>query len=181
MKEDTISDKECKKLGLLMQLAGLVDADGTINIVRRPMRNGKFSYHQSLAVSNTNVKLMEWLVEHFGGSMPNAAKRTKHKENSKDDFQWRLTGYKSYKIIKKIHPYLIIKQEQADLTIELYEKVSRFHYCTNKPRPVYKTELSEKLYWMCISLNKRGKSEEQSEPNEEPKLIRRKVTLEEFV
>lgn len=163
-----ISEKEC----LYARLAMAIDTDGSIGI-RKNQRN----YIQVIQFSNTNIKLIEWIVENFGGNIPNP--QVFDNPKWKDVYHWQLHGSDSYKIIKKIKLYLIIKQEQADCTIELYEKVNKWCYYI---MPRYKKNLANKLYERCKILNKRGMSEYGVEERI-PKLKERKVveTLEKYV
>ena len=149
------NSEECKKIRLLEKVAAFVDGEGNIGIQKHVAPSGNYAYHQYLYVVNTDIRLIEWLVENFGGKIPNPKKGKK--ENHKDAYYWNLNGSYSYKIIKKMRPYLILKQEQADCAIELYEKVSKFRY-GNTPIPVHKIKLSEELYQRCRDLNKKGKS-----------------------
>jgi len=129
-KEETITRKECESTRLLSMLASFVDGEGAISIGKRKFPSGDSYYSQRLFIGNTDIRLIEWLIENFGGSYPKAKNRG---ENRKDMYQWVLSGYNSYKLIKKIRPYLILKQEQADCAIELYEKVNKWNYKAECP------------------------------------------------
>lgn len=175
-KEETISRKECEKIGLLKMLAAFVDGEGTINIGMRKFPSGDSYYQQRLSVGNTNIRLIEWLIENFGGSFPKATNRG---ENRKDMYLWELSGSNSYKLIKKIRPYLILKQEQADCAIELYEKVSKWNYNSSKPLPEHKKKLAKELYQRNKVLNKNGKDNEEIEVPVTIKI--RKDVLDEWI
>ena len=163
----------------LIYLAGIIDGEGTIGIGRQMLPNNNYTYRQHLIIGNTDIRLIEWLVENFGGKFPKAVNSN---EKWKDSYMWQLTGTKSYKLLKKVRPYLLLKQEQADNAIELWEKVSNYVYSRSHKRPEYRTELSEELYHMCRELNKKGKHDEESEP---PRLLRKNIkvteTLEEYM
>lgn len=163
----------------LSYLAGIIDGEGTIGIHKSHHKytniEGGYTYQQYLEVTNTNILLLDWLVENFGGSI---SKRYKSSERHKDAYKWFVTGRKSYKLIKTIRSYLLIKQEQADCAIELWEKVSKWHYGANNRRPLYKTKLAEGIFQRNKELNKRGVDDVNQ--NIEPKLIRKVITLEEF-
>ena len=166
-----------EKEALLTQLAMCVDTDGFINI----QSSEGHGCTQHFGVVNTNTKLMEWLVNNFGGKMPNP--RITDNPKWKNGYRWSLSGSNSYKLLKKIRQYLLLKGEQADCAIELYEKVSKLHYGSGsgkgkRIKPESKKKLQEELFQKCKALNKTGKSEE------EPQLltlIRRTITLEEYV
>ena len=157
------------------RLAMAIDTDGNIGIGK--VRENE-SYRHQINVANTNIKLIEWLVENFGGKIPEPQVRDNPKH--KDLYLWYLTGSNAYKILKKIRPYLLLKGEQADCVIELYEKVSKWYYTGWKQRPKYKKELQEELYQRVKALNKKGKHTEDQEP---PKLVERRIveTLERYI
>lgn len=155
------------------RMAMAIDTDGTIGI-----RKYQKTYSVRIGLANTNIKLMEWAVDNFGGKMP----KLKESNNIKwkDSYDWYLTGYKAYKVIKIIRPYLIIKGKQADLAMEMYEKVSKWRFRGSYHRmPVHKRKLAEELSQRCKMLNKTGKPIEEKP---EPILKRRETikTLEEY-
>jgi len=114
---------------------------------------------------------MSWLVDNFGGRFPKLIKY--ENENWKDTYYWKLSGKKSYMIIKKIRNHLLLKREQADCAIDLYEQVSKWHYGgTHVSR--YKQDLAEELYQKCKKLNKIGKSEEEDDNELEIKITVKK-------
>jgi len=145
---------------LLRQLAAFVDGEGSIRVQRFTVRRevnrrlkAYLGYAQQLDIANTDFRLIEWLLENFGGKIPNPKKT---KDNQKGVYHWSLSGSNSYALLKKIRPYLLLKQEQADCAIELWEKVSKWNYGGNKPMPKHKRELAETLYQRCKKLNIRG-------------------------
>ena len=154
-----------------VQLASFVDGEGTIGIERRENYH-RNSYHQRLSVMNTNIVLISWLVDNFGGNFPNPQKH--ENGNHKDAYQWRLSGKNSYKMIKKIREHLLLKRDQADCAIDLYEQVTKWHYGNGKPIPKYKQELSEALYQKCKKLNKRGPPDDEDEEYEVTFTIKKK-------
>lgn len=154
-------DDDHEKIRKLSMLAAFIDGEGYIGILKakhEQREHENYSYGQRLQVTNTDIRLMEWLVENFGGKIP---KPTKDKrETRKDKYAWSRTGTDSYKLLKLIRPYLIMKYEQADLAIELYEKVTKWHYRGFKKMPVHKRKLAEELHQRCKELNKKGKDDD---------------------
>ena len=172
-----ITEEECEKIGLLKMMAAFVDGEGTIAIAMRRTSYGHV-YNQTILVANTDIRLVEWLVDNFGGIFPKARVRG---ENLKDTYLWQLYGSHSYKLIKKIHPYLILKQEQADNAIELWERVSILNYGGNKSMPAHKRKLAEELYHRNKKLNMRGKSEDIEEVEVLVPVNVRKDVLDEWL
>ena len=55
----------------LAYLAGIIDGEGTIVIAKGKIRKGRINHPYSLrlVVMNTDIRLIEWLKENFGGSI----------------------------------------------------------------------------------------------------------------
>ena len=160
----TISEKELR-CGTSMdekykyaQLAAFVDGEGTIGVYKHKQYWG-YSYIQTLIVTNSDIRLITWLIDNFGGKYPKPKKY--ENKNWKDGYQWQLTGKNSYKLLKDIREHLLLKREQADCAIDLYEKISRWRYSGSSPMPKHKKELSEELYQKCKKLNKTGRLDEE--------------------
>lgn len=83
-----IEDKDCEERVLLGMLAAFMDGEGTVSIGRQ-MFKGKYNYSQRIRISNTDIRLIEWLVENFGGSFPKPQNKG---ENFKDNYNWALSG-----------------------------------------------------------------------------------------
>jgi len=135
-----------------IRLAMCLDTDGYIGIEKES--RSSIHYRQRIEVRNTNMKLMNWLVENFGGTV---AERKLDNPKWKNQYNWRLGGYKSCKLLKSIRPFLLLKGEQADLAIDLFEKVSRWRQGGDNLRLISKTDLAESLWGRCRALNRTGK------------------------
>jgi len=102
-------------MGIYGYLAGMLDADGSIIMMRRE-RNDKIFYDTFIQVTNTNKDLMDWLVENFGGYYRD---ETKYKKNEvlthkKPIYSWRLQRTRDLvPILKLVIPYLIIKKDKG--------------------------------------------------------------------
>lgn len=185
MTEELITRKECEDICKLSMLAAFIDGEGTIGIYRNVSTAGYFNYHQVIELINTDIRLIEWLVENFGGRDPKPYKVKG--DNRKDAYPWQLSGSNSYKLIKKIRSYLILKQEQADNAIELWEKVSKWHYGggginNRRLMPVHKRKLAEELYQRNKELNMRGTRNKDNIEIEIPVTVKvRKDVLDEWL
>jgi len=101
----------------LAYLAAAIDCDGCISIGEDKIRK-KFS--PCLLVGNTNKKLMDWLVKHFGGSVakyPPSGKETKY------NYHWRI-GTRHYVriVLEKLIPFLTNKRDKALAVIDLIDE-----------------------------------------------------------
>ena len=106
----------------LAYLAGLVDSDGWIGANRAAPRGPKsgvsLQYTGIINVTNTDIKMMDWIVERFGGKVYT---RKNHGKNWRDTYDWRLQSQKAADCCRLIRDYLVIKQHKADLLIEFVE------------------------------------------------------------
>ena len=101
-------------------LAGLFDGEGCFSIAGqwkyRP--SGKY-FHMNLLVSvyNTNLAVMKWLIEKFGGVyyVHHPSKKPEHKTG----YSWHPKGAKNKELLLLgMLPYMIIKREQAEIALE---------------------------------------------------------------
>ena len=90
-------------------LAGIVDTDGSIQVCKN---HASMSYR--LAVSNTSLLLMDWLVTTFGGLY--------YPGNKVESmcYNWNLNKQQELLyVLQRIRPYLKVKWEQADVVTTL--------------------------------------------------------------
>ena len=111
MPVDYMDESDIENLECLAYVAGIVDGEGSITITTNATRRTFVSF---IYVSNTDVRLMDWLRTTFGGSV---YKMKSQGDNCKAGYRWALFGKKAGKFIKQIRPYLKIKYEQADVVI----------------------------------------------------------------
>lgn len=137
-------------------LAGIVDGEGHITIARHKTdkywkadgtvalrKTPNTMYQNVLGVRNTDLRLMDWLKEHFGGNYYGGKSS---KDNWKPSWCWHSTSNEKTKLILLgILPYLILKGEQAKIVLSNIE--------LGTPNP----EKREALFLKVKALNKRGK------------------------
>ena len=145
-------------------LAALIDGEGTLSIYRRLQKTRKYATTQyymmnhRLSVFNTNERLMKWLISSFGGVYYTKSRRnTAHKI----EYKWRPKGAKNLeKTLLGVLPYLVIKDEQANILLE-YIRISMYGERVNP-------EKREELRIRLAALNKRGDSVTTNTPNASP-------------
>lgn len=139
----------------LAYIAGIVDGEGYISVVRRNCKNTKCGlfYYAQLVVVNTSEELIDWLWTTTNlGSVH--LQRKKNKEH-KHAFRWTLTTKGAESLVRLIVPYLVCKKKQALLLLE---------FCQNNKRPgrssLSEEELSYRagVYRQLRILNKKGRS-----------------------
>jgi hypothetical protein len=113
-------------------LAALFDGEGTFSVYRRTIDSAKYKaksndsgtseakpylqYQSRIEVCNTNLKLMHWLIQNFGGVFyPHRRNNAIHKIG----YYWRPKGKaNNERIMLGVLPYLKIKRTQAILMLE---------------------------------------------------------------
>lgn len=116
-------------------LAGFFDGEGTASIITFVV-NGHRQYAARIYVTNTDLPMLEMYKELFGGSI------RLHAKPNKQCYRWELRkNVDREKFLLYCLPYLIIKRDEANLTLQflrlgskidpvtrksLYEKLTRF-------------------------------------------------------
>jgi hypothetical protein len=106
-------------------LAGIIDGEGSIQIVRYPPkpRYKTRIYQLGLYVTNTNRPLMDWIETKLGGYRFHQSKRYAGKGGRHQYWQWKASTRHAMAILKGVRPYLIGKAEQADVGIAFQEHI----------------------------------------------------------
>ena len=140
----------------LVYLASVIDAEGAISIYHasQPSKN-YYAYLLGLAVGNTDTRLIDWLVANYGGWTQWRRYKTKR---WKDVKVWNIGGEKTYKLLKQVRPFLIVKRRQADLGMEFYRKC-----ITNHPRSQWIKTKAYEYYLEMRKLNMRGVTDDSTE------------------
>ena len=90
-------------------LAGIIEGEGTITIVKSARLIGDLT--PSLSVANTNKDLIDWLLNNVGGRVMSSQPKNK---NYKLKYNWITSSVLDVSvIIKMVYPYLIIKKSNA--------------------------------------------------------------------
>jgi len=106
-----------------------MDGEGSFSIVKTYQvvkavdgtKSKKIRYHLHVKIANTNLPVLQWIVENFGGVV-----YTKKNWNSKwkQRYDWTMTKNSRIEVfILGILPYLQIKKEQAQVALDF----SRLH------------------------------------------------------
>jgi len=138
-------------------VAGLVDGEGTICANKRTQGD----YQLQVAIYNTSLKLMRWLVERVGGRFYVRSCKSWNGKEGKPQYMWLPSGKRNREeFLLAVLPYLVIKTEQAKLALEFL----RLPYGSS----VQREELAQKI----SLLNRREESVTTNTLNgsEEPKI-----------
>jgi len=94
-------------------LAGMFDGEGTFSIYYQTQHD---STAIRIEITNTNLELMEWLVQNFGGQYYH---HRRAKPQHKIAYGWRPKGRaNSEQLLLGILPYLVIKKKQANIALQ---------------------------------------------------------------
>jgi hypothetical protein len=142
----------------LAYIAGLIDGEGCIRIQKQSEKTHNPKYTPQISFTNTNHQSVELISNFFGG-----AKIYIH-EPSKYGYPNRKICYRTYKagstsvaiILKKLLPYLLIKEQEAKLLIEYTDNfkpasgvgrnVKNGRFIGGRKRTPEESERREKIY-----------------------------------
>lgn len=104
----------------LVYLAATIDGEGCVCIGARrsgaTSMSGSVDYHfLRVMIGNTKFFLIDWIITNFGGHY---VTRKAKKTTQKDCYQWFINGKDCQQLLKKVYPYLKLKQYQARLALE---------------------------------------------------------------
>jgi len=103
-------------------LAGIIDGEGSIymGVNRHPRATLGFCYEIHLEITNTDKKLIEWLMNKLGGR--NVSWRPKRCDRSLC-YYWAMAKLEDvYTVLKEVYPYLILKRERAEVAMNYIQK-----------------------------------------------------------
>jgi hypothetical protein len=120
-------------------VAGLLDAEGTIQITVHRRPNDIIGMGLQVIIANTDIKLMKWLSSNFGGKFYRRKNnRGFSTESSPDIYFWHVFGKMNQEsFLLGILPYLVIKKQESILALEFVRLVG-----WNKER---KLEIAEEI------------------------------------
>ena len=94
----------------LSYLAGIIDGEGSISIEIQSQsfrHNRKCDYYSlRLLVINTNLPLLNWIQENFGGTI----RARKPVPNRRQCYRWNLCSHNAAAVLAACEPYMIVKK-----------------------------------------------------------------------
>lgn len=102
------------------RLAMCIDCEGCISINSRHNLVGRMksiSQNLNLIISNTNVPLINWLKETFGGSVYFVKYENCKHLGKKQTMRWQVNDRKAGAILERCLLYMIAKRPQADVAL----------------------------------------------------------------
>lgn len=94
--------------------AGFFDGEGTVDIRYRKTHGGKYDrFELRCSMSQVNTEVLHWFHANFGGSVCS--------RKSGAISQWVVVGPSATDFLRRVHPFLIVKREQASIGLEFGE------------------------------------------------------------
>lgn len=138
----------------LAYIAGIIDGEGSIQIFKRKpskssiaKRQKNFWHTSYVKISNTDIRLLDWLKKRVGGSIQKGKRRGKRR----NCYELHINPSKSTELLQKVYPYLVIKKEQADVVFE-FRSTYENRYCRGG-LPKHILEAREKCYTQLKELH----------------------------
>ena len=121
----------------LAYVAGVIEGDGTISL------SGLADV--TVAVTNGNLRLLEWLERSIGGYI--VEKSSLSQIGRSPQFQWKVRHSDGARFCRLILPYLVGKKRQAELVVEGLDLKRQFR--GRKPALIRRrlTEIGEECRW----------------------------------
>lgn len=100
-------------------IAAILDGEGYVTVSRKKDKTMKvgYGYRPMVGVTNTNKKLLDFLMELTGLGRIHRSKAAK--KNHKPSYQWVLWSQQARQLLEEVLPYLVIKKTQAELIIAM--------------------------------------------------------------
>ena len=139
----------------LAYIAGFFDGEGTITIHHRNSLDKINWYRVCASISNTDISLLEYLKDLFGGHISTRI----YGGNRKDMYQWQVTSKDAVRFISVISPYLRQKSTQAEVSLEFEDTIHRGNVSGRPTKLRYtdtEVEYREHLCGVMRELNHRG-------------------------
>ena len=135
----------CRELTLAQAayIAGFLDGEGSIILFRR-----KTGVAMRVSFSNSNQAVLTWIKDTTGVGNQIATKPDDNEKHKPGLFIF-INMQSAYDLLKQIEQYMLIKQEQARLAIEFYE---RLQVPAQKVNKVWQYEYQARMK----ELNRRG-------------------------
>lgn len=105
----------------LAYIAGLLDGEGSINILSSRSRCNQFWL--SVTIANNHLPTLEWVMAVVdGGAIKNAHGRMRPSDTA-PVYKWQICSRQAADLLSKLLPFLRIKREQAEVAIEFQNRL----------------------------------------------------------
>lgn len=128
-------------------LAGLIDGEGYIGIIRCSKPGGRESLRIRISCRMTRPEAVALLKERFGGSL-----RYQENVNARcvGAWEWVCSSMLALRAIEVLEPHLVLKKKQAQVAIEFQREIQT---ATGRALPAEETYRRRALRAKIIELN----------------------------
>lgn len=118
MSDDQYNDEISPPLGeaiSLQYLAGLIDGEGCLDFMSGGLSlDSKYKYPQiRVALQESDNHVLHMVKDTFGGRINHRKRQKSWRPNCHEQDLWTISGKDCFFLLKKLLPYLVIKQENA--------------------------------------------------------------------
>ena len=103
--------------------AGFIDGEGCIQAPVRLRERNRRGYGLSLYVGQVDPRPLHRLADTFGGLVYPKSRQSGERRQM---FMWRVTGLTAADALSALLPYLLVKREQAELALQLRERITSY-------------------------------------------------------
>jgi hypothetical protein len=125
----------------LAYIAGLIDGEGCLLIYRKADKRGSRHFRCILRISNTSLRVVEWLQSRLGGK---PAEPRPFRDGALPVYHWPCEGQRMASLLNAVYPYLVIKPELAQILLEMQRQLT--YGGTGVRLPVEAAEAREALF-----------------------------------
>lgn len=115
----------------LAYLAGVIDSDGYITI-NRSERKGLVYHGPQIGIAGTRRQPHDLAASIWGGNVGCFVPKNRL---HRPQFQWTRQGASAVSVIEALYPYLLVKIDQADLALELWDHTEEGRWTKSDPYP----------------------------------------------
>jgi len=135
---------------LFAYMAGCIDSDGYITVTKRSPSGGRTnpSYYPRVGINQTDPIVPELFRATFGGHIHRHVPKN---PGHKPWFIWQAEGPKAAVALRKLKPFLRLKQVQAEHAINLAKRITR--KAGNQPHGPNEIEERERIWRAVVGLN----------------------------
>ena len=141
--------------------AGMVDADGCVSITRQKPKKDSIHirYQARVTVSNNCPLVADSLKETFAVGRIYFGSRRKNNPKHRDIYSWIVVGPPAIRFLELILPYMLVKQEQAELLLALQANINKHRHDLGgghwlAPERGSVMDYREKLFRKCRDLKR---------------------------
>ena len=107
----------------LAYAAGIFDGEGFVGLTinRQPThRRVNMTYNLTVSIANTNLPLIAWLKDSFGGYISTRQYRKDEYPDRLLGYEWKIVARQADVFLRLLLPYLRIKREQTETALRFY-------------------------------------------------------------